>query len=68
MKKAQSVIFEIIQTIYNLDGDVATRLSDEFWECVELVMSALTNVYLQSCNINMQSVFEQCVIFYTLRH
>ena len=64
----QSVIFEIIETISNLDGDTTTRLSNEFWECVELVMSALTQVYLQSCNMNTQSVFELSVILYTLRH
>ena len=49
----RTVIYVI--TIYDLDGDVATRFSDKSWIGHDSVMSVLTHVYLQSWNISIQS-------------
>jgi len=50
-------------TTFDLDGDVTTTFSDEFWKCHESVTSALTHVNLQSWNINTRSL---CMSVYVI--
>jgi len=39
--------------LLDLDEDFTTRFGDEAWERLESIMSVLTHMNLQSCNVHM---------------